>query len=203
MKKPEHPGRVRGVGGFTKPSTYFHLPKRTMSRVDEGVLKETLEALLAEQKAKWEEEKAKQFAEERALWKAELARLEAKLNRKELLVESPKAATPLHENGSGQGSCPRPHDNVANNNVGEVELNGVKKKLRLSYEDNNPIFQEDYLIVEPNQKLTSTTENDVRDFHVPRTSLNEQMVSTFLIYNIRKLRLNMMRFSMLMRFSFT
>lgn len=96
LGNPEHHGRVRGVGGHVKPSTYFNLPKHQRKTVEERI-KEGCKKLI-------EEEVDKQVAKERAFWADRLMRLEAKLEGRTIASDTP---TPhlSKEDGSGQGSC--------------------------------------------------------------------------------------------------
>lgn len=97
---PEHSGRVRGVGGFVNPSTYFNLPKRRKESVQETV-RLSVQRILAEERDKIiEEAKDRIIAEERAFWMARLEHLEAKLDAREagkVDVDIPHV--------SGHGSC--------------------------------------------------------------------------------------------------
>ncbi|KAL6191622.1 hypothetical protein ACLB2K_038012 [Fragaria x ananassa] len=69
LKKPEHPGRVRGVGGFVRPDVVFDFPiKRKRGGGSQAtrksirlILEEEQEEFMAEQKAKWEEESEKGY----------------------------------------------------------------------------------------------------------------------------------------------
>ncbi|XP_062014258.1 uncharacterized protein LOC133730738 [Rosa rugosa] len=108
----EHGGRVRGIGGFVTPSTYFHLPKRRKESIEatvrvsvqkilleerEKIVEEAREKILEEARERIiKEAKEKILAEERAMWEAKFAELEAKVNGKEGATIQPHA--------SGQGS---------------------------------------------------------------------------------------------------
>lgn len=72
LGNPEHPGRIRGVGGNVRRSTYFHLPKRRKQSVEQTVR-------ISVQKI-MEEEREKIVAEERAYWVERFMRLEAKID---------------------------------------------------------------------------------------------------------------------------
>ncbi|XP_024185678.2 uncharacterized protein LOC112190476 [Rosa chinensis] len=96
MGTPEHPGRVRGVGGYVNPSVYFHFPKRIKESIQEAVkvsvqkilqeqkekiIEEAKEQILQEHKEKIiEEAKGQIIAEERAFWVAKFTELEAKVD---------------------------------------------------------------------------------------------------------------------------
>ncbi|KAM5573609.1 hypothetical protein ABKV19_013246 [Rosa sericea] len=185
LGKPEHPGRVRGVGGFTKPASYFNLPKSRKKSVEETVrksvkliLEEEKESIIAKERVAWEQERDRQVAEERAYWTAKIARLEAKVDGKEVPLESPespKQLTPLHEHGSGQGSCSRPAEKILIDIV-EGDAKTVKKKLVLAEEK---IFvQENQQVAtdQPKQKLTSIIEEEVRVHISSKNSDNELVV---------------------------
>ncbi|XP_040367463.1 uncharacterized protein LOC112179893 [Rosa chinensis] len=112
---PEHPGRVRGVGGYVNPSIYFHFPKRRKESIQEAV-KVSVQKILQEQKEKIIEEAKEQIlqehkekiienakeqiiAEERAFWIAKFAELEAK-------VDGRRSGTSNKSNLHGSvGSC--------------------------------------------------------------------------------------------------
>lgn len=65
---PEHAGRVRGVGGFVKPSVFFNVPRKKRECVSKGMLKER-EALLQETKKMMEEQHKKHEAVQELLQK--------------------------------------------------------------------------------------------------------------------------------------
>ncbi|KAM5549788.1 hypothetical protein ABKV19_000950 [Rosa sericea] len=118
---PEHGGRVRGVGGFVTPSTYFHLPKRRKESIEatvrlsvqkilleerEKIVEEAREKILQEAREEIiKEAREKIVAEERAMWEAKFAEIEARINGKE-------AAT-IHPHVSGHGSCSMTADEIA------------------------------------------------------------------------------------------
>ena len=63
LKTPEHSCRVRGVGGYVNPSTYFNIPKGKGERVSKATLLArdlVRDRELEETKKKFEEESAKQ-----------------------------------------------------------------------------------------------------------------------------------------------
>ncbi|XP_040361648.1 uncharacterized protein LOC121049142 [Rosa chinensis] len=91
----EHHGRVRGVGGYVKPATYFKLPRNKRKTVEERI-KEGCKKLI-------EEEAEKIVARERAHWADTIMRLEAKLDGRALPIESPPAGHVTKDLGSGQG----------------------------------------------------------------------------------------------------
>ncbi|PRQ35394.1 putative transposase, Ptta/En/Spm, plant [Rosa chinensis] len=106
LGNPEHHGRVRGVGGTVKPAAYFHLPKWQRKSVEETVrssvkkiLEKEKDCLIAKERAKWEEERDRQLAEERAYWSEKITRIEAKIDGKELAVDTLKSATLVNEVG--------------------------------------------------------------------------------------------------------
>ncbi|XP_062018080.1 uncharacterized protein LOC133734442 [Rosa rugosa] len=114
---PEHAGRVRGVGGYINPNAYFHLPKRRKESL-EATVRVSVQKILAEEREKIvdearekiiEEAKEKIIAEERAYWSAKFAHLEAKVNGK----ERDGNGTVAHGYVSGQGSCSRTADEIA------------------------------------------------------------------------------------------
>ena len=53
---PEHARKVRGEGGFVKPSVFFNVPRKKMECVSKGMLKER-DVLLQETKKMMEEHK--------------------------------------------------------------------------------------------------------------------------------------------------
>ncbi|PRQ47017.1 putative transposase, Tnp1/En/Spm [Rosa chinensis] len=178
LGNPEHPGRVRGVGGFTKPASYFNLPKSRKKSVEETVrksvkliLEEEKESILAKERVAWEQERDRQVAEERAYWTAKIARLEAKIDGKEVPLELSKQLTPLNEHGSGEGSCSRPAEKIMIDIV-EGEAKTVKKKLVLA--DEKIFVQEDQQVAtdQPKQKLTSIIEEEVRVHISSKNSFN-------------------------------
>ena len=76
LKTPEHSGRVRGVGGYVNPSTYFNIPRAKPERVSRAtLLARDLERdkELEETNRKLQEEAAKQ----REFFLQKLASLEA------------------------------------------------------------------------------------------------------------------------------
>lgn len=97
LKTPEHSGRVRGVGGYVNPSTYFNIPKGK----GESVSKATLLARdlvrdreLEEAKKKFEEESAKQ----KEFFLQKLAALEALVKGNVPAIATPFTdATDMHE----------------------------------------------------------------------------------------------------------
>lgn len=77
LKTAEHTGRVRGVGGFVNPSTYFNLPKQKRVRITKADLLardqeralefEQTTKMLQEQQAKTEDVLLKKIAQLEAL----------------------------------------------------------------------------------------------------------------------------------------
>ncbi|XP_040367479.1 uncharacterized protein LOC112180552 [Rosa chinensis] len=173
LGNPEHRGRVRGVGGNVKPDLYFNLPKRQKMTFEQRtrlslkkILEEEKEVLLAKERTAWEEERDTKLAEERAYWTERIAKLEAKVDGKELPVESPKPVTAVNELGSGQGSCSRhgekAAEKAAHDNI-EAEVKGVKKKLVLRDEVSIEVEEE---IVQPSDervRLNPILEEEVRE----------------------------------------
>ncbi|XP_062027082.1 uncharacterized protein LOC133743232 [Rosa rugosa] len=185
LGNPEHHGRVRGVGGTVKPAAYFQLPKRQRNIVEETVrssVKKILEendCLIAKERAKWEEERDRQLAEERAYWSEKIARIEAKIDGKELAVDTPKSATLVNEVGSGQGSCSRPGEKGVNYN-GETEIViAAKKKLDLRDDVNNIVPEKELVYaIDEKAKPTAVLEEKSRGvFAVPRARVNDAEVS--------------------------
>lgn len=164
LGKPEHPGRVRGVGGSAKPASYFNLPKRRKLSVEDTVRK-SVRAIL-------EEEKEAIIAKERAIWVERLAKLEAKLEGKNFAGDSPKPETPRNKHISGQGSCSRAGEKRVNEGEND-EVKTVKKILDLRDDDDNLFVNEDIVQeLEGNKKLESIMEdeaqhcNDAEKVHV-------------------------------------
>ncbi|PRQ58873.1 putative Ulp1 protease family catalytic domain, putative transposase, Ptta/En/Spm, plant [Rosa chinensis] len=181
LGNPEHHGRVRGVGGTVKPSAYFNLPKRQRKSVEETVrlslkkiFEEEKDSLIAKERASWEEERDKQLAEERAYWAKQFARLEAKIDGKELPIDTPKAATPVNELGSGQGSCSRHGEKGVNCN-GETEIVMVAKKKLVLRDDVNVVSKEELVhATNGKAKLTGVLEEELRHvFAVPKARVND------------------------------
>ncbi|XP_040373400.1 uncharacterized protein LOC121052439 [Rosa chinensis] len=113
----EHGGRVHGVCGFINPNAYFHLPKQRKESL-EATVRVSMQKILSEEREKIvdearekiiEEVKEKIIAEERAFWSAKFAELEAKVNGK----ERDGNCTIAHGYVSGQGSCSRTADDIA------------------------------------------------------------------------------------------
>lgn len=105
LGNPEHPGRIRGVGGNVRRSTYFHLPKRRKQSVEQTVR-------ISVQKI-MEEEREKIVAEERAYWVERFMRLEAKIDGRAEGNASLKEPHTDKQVGSGQGSCSNLHEKGA------------------------------------------------------------------------------------------
>ncbi|PRQ37919.1 putative transposase, Ptta/En/Spm, plant, transposase, Tnp1/En/Spm [Rosa chinensis] len=168
LGSPEYPGRVRGVGGFFKPHSYFNLPKRQKQSVEVSVrisvrkiLAEERQSIIAEEKAKWDFEREQQIERERAMWEERLRKLESKVGVEEVLVESPKPVTAVNELGSATGSCSRKMEQALK--VSETEATKiVKKKLDLAEEAEK--LSKDNVIIDSNasKKLTSINQEKVR-----------------------------------------
>ncbi|XP_040374653.1 uncharacterized protein LOC121052830 [Rosa chinensis] len=186
LGNPEYPGRVRGVGGFVKPSAYFHLPKRQMLNVEDSVrvsvkkiLAEEKENIIAQERAKWELEMEQQIARERAAWEERFQKLEAMVNGKEMPADSPKPVTPLNDLGSGQGSCSRQLEKAGLKAIEIEAAKTAKKKLDLG-EDQQKVVEENEVFVdgELNIKLTSIIEEEVRNDLTPKkNAVVEQVFS--------------------------
>lgn len=84
LETPEHSGRVRGVGSFVTPTTYFNLPKGRRIRV-------TKSELMARDRQRSEEmERAKEEMERsKKEMKAEIDQLKAMINSINPLIPSP------------------------------------------------------------------------------------------------------------------
>ena len=151
LGKPEHPGRVRGVGGSAKPASYFNLPKRRRLSVEDTVRK-SVRAIL-------EEEKEAIIAKERAIWVERLAKLEAKLEGKTLHGDSAKPVTPRNEHVSAQGSCSRQGEHGMKEGESD-EVKTVKKMLTLK--DDVNLFVQENIVEEPEvkKKLESIMEHE-------------------------------------------
>ncbi|XP_062015019.1 uncharacterized protein LOC133731647 isoform X2 [Rosa rugosa] len=160
LGSPEYPGRVRGVGGFVKPNSYFNLPKRRKQSVEElvrisvkKILAEERQSIIAEEKAKWDFEREQQIERERAMWEERLRKLESKVEGKEVLVESLKPVTAVNELDYATGSYSRQIEQAlkvseaeATKNVKLLDLAEVAEKL-----------SKDKVIIDSNasKKLTS------------------------------------------------
>nr|XP_011469428.1 PREDICTED: uncharacterized protein LOC105352954 [Fragaria vesca subsp. vesca] len=127
---PEYSGRVRGVGGFVKPESYFHLPKCAKLYSDDSA-RQRIKKMVAEENNNILAVERAQWAEKEASLVERLMRLEAMLMGKDKQIdESQKSVTLLNDLGSGQGSCSRL--DKAGVGCNEVEgVKAVKKKLDL------------------------------------------------------------------------
>lgn len=70
----EHGGRVRGVGGWVPPSTYFHLPKRQRLKFGDK-LKESLREILLEENEKNDARTRELLTFEREYWMKQICTL--------------------------------------------------------------------------------------------------------------------------------
>ncbi|KAL6213606.1 hypothetical protein ACLB2K_013053 [Fragaria x ananassa] len=140
LKKPEHPGRVRGVGGFVRPDVVFDLPikrkrgggsQATMKSI-RLILEEEQEEFMAEQKAKWEEESEKRIQKLDEKWKAQFESLLGRLQSTGVQIPAP--VTPVNELNSGNGSCNPNFEKVQMATEINAELSSVKKRLNLDAE---------------------------------------------------------------------
>ena len=140
LKKPEHPGRVRGVGGFVRPDVVFDLPiKRKRGGGSQAtrksirlILEEEQEEFMAEQKAKWEEESEKRIQKLDEKWKAQFESLLGRLQSTGVQIPAP--VTPVNELNSGNGSCNPNFEKVQMATEINAELSSVKKRLNLDAE---------------------------------------------------------------------
>lgn len=80
---PEHGGRVRAVGSYVTPNSYFHLPKRRKTSVKENV-RESIKAIVEEEREKIV---AQIVAEEREKIKAEIMAEEKRKISAQILEE--------------------------------------------------------------------------------------------------------------------
>ena len=76
LKTAEHTGRVRGVGGFVNPSTYFNLPKQKIVRIKRA-------DLLARDR-----ERELEFEETKKMLKEQQEKMEAQLLQKIAQLEA-------------------------------------------------------------------------------------------------------------------
>ncbi|KAL6223071.1 hypothetical protein ACLB2K_006461 [Fragaria x ananassa] len=140
LKKPEHPGRVRGVGGFVRPDVVFDLPiKRKRGGGSQAtrksirlILEEEQEEFMAEQKAKWEEESEKRIQKLDEKCKAQFESLLGRLQSTGVQIPAP--VTPVNELNSGNGSCNPNFEKVQMATKINAELSSVKKRLNLDAE---------------------------------------------------------------------
>ncbi|KAL6209234.1 hypothetical protein ACLB2K_020177 [Fragaria x ananassa] len=171
LQKPEHPGRVRGVGGFVRPDVVFDLPiKRKRGGGSQAtkksirlILEEEQEEFMAEQKAKWEEETEKRMQKLDEKWKAQFESLLGRLQSTGVQIPTP--VTPVNELNSGNGSCNPNFEKVQMATEINAELNSVKKRLNLDAEK----FMEDAIdpheVPDPKQNEETTMDLDeVTDF---------------------------------------
>ena len=124
LEKPEHPGRVRGVGGSASQSSCLNTAAPTSERDQEvqsrvQVILERELALVAKEKEAWEKERAlyqkreeemkeSMIKEIQQTVQAEIAKMYAKLHGLEVPAMSPKPVTPplgLNNLASEKGSC--------------------------------------------------------------------------------------------------
>ncbi|KAL6125644.1 hypothetical protein ACLB2K_073699 [Fragaria x ananassa] len=171
LKKPEHPGRVSGVGGFVRPDVVFDLPiKRKRGGGSQEtrksirlILEEEQEEFMAEQKAKWEEETEKRIQKLDEKWKAKFESLLGRLQSTGVQIPTP--VTPVNELNSGNGSCNPNFEKVQMVTEINAELSSVKKRLNLDAEK----FVEDAIdpheVPDPKQNEETTMDLDeVTDF---------------------------------------
>ncbi|KAL6178970.1 hypothetical protein ACLB2K_050486 [Fragaria x ananassa] len=171
LKKPEHPGRVRGVGGFVRPDVIFDLPikrkrgggsQATMKSI-RLILEEEQEEFMAEQKAKWEEETEKRIQKLDEKWKAQFESLLGRLQSTGVQIPAP--VTPVNELNSGNGNCNPNFEKVQMVTEINAELSSVKKRLNLDAEK----FVEDAIdpheVPDPKQnEETAMDLDEVTDF---------------------------------------
>lgn len=102
----EHSGRVRGVGAYVNPSSYFNEPVRHGKKVNE-IIKETVKQLIEEERMKGHALAKEMVAVEREYWVDKMAQLEAKIERFSKAQGSPilpiVLTPPTHL--SDKGSC--------------------------------------------------------------------------------------------------
>lgn len=136
LKTPEHSGRVRGVGGYVNPSTYFNIPRAKPERVSRATLlarDRERDRELEETKMKLQEEAAQQ----REFFLQKLASLEAlvkgnapinaavengDINEREKHVSpiSDKASFQHTKNGNPKANHVLCDDNVSDDEVQDV-----------------------------------------------------------------------------------
>ncbi|KAL6219353.1 hypothetical protein ACLB2K_007112 [Fragaria x ananassa] len=171
LKKPDHPGRVRGVGGFVRPDVIFDLPiKRKRGGGSQAtrksirlILEEEQEEFMAEQKAKWEEESEKRIQKLDEKWKAQFESLLGRLQSTGVQIPAP--VTPVNELNSGNGSCNPNFEKVEMATEINADLSSVKKRLNLDAEK----FVEDAIdpheVPDPKQnEETAMDLDEVTDF---------------------------------------
>ncbi|KAL6226022.1 hypothetical protein ACLB2K_004869 [Fragaria x ananassa] len=171
LKKPEHPDRVRGVGGFVRPDVIFDLPiKRKRGGGSQAtrksirlILEEEQEEFMAEQKAKWEEESEKRIQKLDEKWKAQFESLLGRLQSTGVQIPAP--VTPVNELNSGNGSCNPNFEKVQMATEINADLSSVKKRLNLDAEK----FVEDAIdpheVPDPKQnEETAMDLDEVTDF---------------------------------------
>ncbi|KAL6225981.1 hypothetical protein ACLB2K_004829 [Fragaria x ananassa] len=160
LKKPEHPGRVRGVGGFVRPDVIFDLPiKRKRGGGSQAtrksirlILEEEQEEFMAEQKAKWEEESEKRIQKLDEKWKAQFESLLGRLQSTDVQIPAP--VTPVNELNSGNGSCNPNFEKVQMATEINADLSSVKKRLNLDAEK----FVED--AIDPKHEVPDPKQNE-------------------------------------------
>ena len=171
LKKPEHPGRVRGVGGFVRPDVIFDLPikpkrgggSQATRKSIRLILEEEQEEFMGEQKAKWEEESEKRIQKLDEKWKAQFESLLGRLQSTGVQIPAP--VTPVNELNSGNGSCNPNFEKVQMVTEINADLSSVKKRLNLDAEK----FVEDAIdpheVPDPKQnEETAMDLDEVTDF---------------------------------------
>ncbi|KAL6145353.1 hypothetical protein ACLB2K_056041 [Fragaria x ananassa] len=167
LKKPEHPGRVRGVGGFVRPDVIFDLPikrkrgggSQLTRKSIRLIFEEEQEEFMAEQKAKWEEETEKRIQKLDEKWKAQFESLLRRLQSTGVQIPA------VNELNSGNGSCNPNFEKVQMATKINAKLSSVKKRLNLDAEK----FVEDAIdpheVPDPKQNEETTMDLDeVTDF---------------------------------------
>lgn len=161
LKTPEHSGRVRAVGGYVNPSTYFNIPTGKGERVSKATLLArdlVRDRELEETKKKFEEESAKQ----KEFFLQKLAALEALVKGNVLasptafidatdMHEGEKTISPISDKASfhdiNNGNAEAPHilgdDNVRDDEVEiitELKFNGTPCELAVGNTTNIVAF---------------------------------------------------------------
>ena len=191
LGKPEHPGRVRGIGGSAGQSSCLNIAAPTSKRDQEVqsrvevILGREL-ALVAKEKEAWEKERAlyqKREEEMKEAMKvelqqtveAEVAKMYAKLHGLEVpAAMSPKPVTPptgLNNLASEKGSCSQRIGVVIS--TGGLDSGTVKKRLELE----EIVMEEANQVDADKEKDGQKLQNDevVEDFEADRPSGNDKV----------------------------
>ena len=110
LKTVEHTGRVRGVGGFVNPSTYFNLPKQKRIRITRADLLardrerdlelEETKKMLKEQQEKMEAQLLQKIAQLEALMMGKKADQDASAKSAPLYEEQENPISPISDKAS-------------------------------------------------------------------------------------------------------